>query len=124
MRVTTAQTIIANLNRYVKLLPLLVWLLILTLATASCAGFAAEPADERIEADVECSPTDEPLLYTCVFTLTGKESGQPVDGAEFTIGADMPSMAGVMYDRPMPYRWTSLASTKLTFSWKCLASGL
>lgn len=49
-------------------------------------------AAERPRAHVECTPTDQKLVYDCMILLTGKKSGTAMDGVEFTVKADMPSM--------------------------------
>ena len=60
-------------------------------------------ADERKAAEVECTPVEQQaLVYDCTFTLKGRKSGKPVADAEFTVGADMPSMPGAHYVRPVP----------------------
>lgn len=59
-------------------------------------------AGERKVADVECKPADQKLVYDCMISLKGKKSGTPVAGAEFTVGADMPSMPGAHNVRPAP----------------------
>ncbi len=60
-------------------------------------------AGERKAAEVECLPVeDEVLIYDCMVTLEGKTSGTPIAEAEFTIGADMPSMPGAHNIRPVP----------------------
>ena len=53
---------------------------------------AATRAAERARADVECTPTDQMLIYDCVIVLTGRKSRAAMDGVEFTVAADMPSM--------------------------------
>ncbi len=53
---------------------------------------AGTQAAERARADVECTPTDQKLVYDCMIMLTGRKSGTTVDGVEFTVAADMPSM--------------------------------
>ena len=64
---------------------------------------ALAEADERKAAEVECLPVeDETLVYDCMITLEGKTSGMPIAEAEFTIGADMPSMPGAHNIRPVP----------------------
>ena len=64
---------------------------------------ASAQADERKAAEVECRPVeDETLVYDCMITLEGKTSGTPIADAEFTIGADMPSMPGAHNIRPVP----------------------
>ena len=59
-------------------------------------------ADERKVAEVECKPAEKKLVYDCMISLKGKKSGMPVAGAEFTVGADMPSMPGAHNVRPTP----------------------
>ena len=59
-------------------------------------------AGERKMAEVECKPAEQKLVYDCMISLKGKKSGMPVAGAEFTVGADMPSMPGAHNVRPVP----------------------
>ena len=60
-------------------------------------------AEERKAAEVECEPVEQQaLVYECMITLRGKKSGTPIAGAEFTVGADMPSMPGAHNLRPVP----------------------
>ena len=60
-------------------------------------------ADERKAAEVECEPVErEALVYDCTIVLTGRKSGAPIADAEFTVGADMPSMPGAHSVRPVP----------------------
>ncbi|MCY4440175.1 MAG: FixH family protein [Deltaproteobacteria bacterium] len=59
-------------------------------------------AGERKAAEVKCAPTDQKLVYDCVITLKAKKSGAPIADAEFTVGADMPSMPGAHNVRPVP----------------------
>lgn len=69
--------------------------LIRLLATALVASLiypAGTQAAERARADVECTPTDQKLVYDCMIMLTGRKSGTAMDGVEFTVKADMPSM--------------------------------
>ncbi len=60
-------------------------------------------ADERKAAEVECTPVEQQaLVYDCMITLKGRKSGTPVVDAEFTVGADMPSMPGAHNVHPVP----------------------
>ena len=59
-------------------------------------------AGEKKSAHVECATTDDRLVYECLITLTGKKSGQLISDAEFTVGADMPSMAMAHNVVPVP----------------------
>ena len=49
-------------------------------------------AAEKKSAMIECTPTDEKLVFDCMVMLTGKKSGEVIADAEFTVAADMPSM--------------------------------
>lgn len=69
--------------------------LIRLLAAALVASLifpAGTEAGERANAKVDCKPTDQKLVYDCMIMLSGKKSGTPMDGAQFTVKADMPSM--------------------------------
>ena len=60
-------------------------------------------AAERITAEVECSASEQQELdYECVIVVKGRQSGAPIPDAEFTVGADMPSMPGAHNIRPVP----------------------
>lgn len=59
-------------------------------------------ADERKAAEVECAPVEqETLVFDCTIALRGRKSGAPIADAEFTVGADMPSMPGAHNVRPV-----------------------
>lgn len=62
------------------------------LAALALALAAAPAAAQRLAADVDCKPTKHDLVYDCRIALKEARSGQPVSGAEVSIGADMPSM--------------------------------
>ena len=60
-------------------------------------------AGERKAAEVECTAVEgQELVYECMITLKGRKSGEPIADAEFTVGADMPSMPGAHNVRPVP----------------------
>ena len=60
-------------------------------------------ADERGAAEVECVQVEQQaLVYDCTIALVGRKSGTPIADAEFTVGADMPSMPGAHNVRPVP----------------------
>ena len=77
--------------------------LLYTMLVIAALGLFAMPAagGERKAADVECKPTDQKLVYDCMITLKAKGSGAPIADAEFTVGADMPSMPGAHNVRPV-----------------------
>jgi hypothetical protein len=56
-------------------------------------GAAALPAHaQRLDAEVDCRPTKQDLVYDCRFVLKEAKTGKRVEGAELAVGADMPSM--------------------------------
>ena len=57
---------------------------------------------ERKDAEITCEPTEQRLVFDCTVMLTKRQSGDPVTDAEFTVGADMPSMPGAHNVRPVP----------------------
>ena len=79
--------------RLIRLLPIAL--------VASLIFPAGAWAAERPRADVECTPTDQKLVYDCMIMLTGKKSGTAMDGVEFTVKANMPSMPMVHNVKPV-----------------------
>jgi len=76
-------------------------------AVLAVAGLGQLPvlagADERKAAEVECTPVEQQaLVYDCMITLRGRKSDTPIVDAEFTVGADMPSMPGAHNVHPVP----------------------
>ena len=61
----------------------------------------APAAGERPMVNVECKPTDEKLVFDCVFDVRTKKSHQPVEGAQFKVNADMPTMPLAHNVRPI-----------------------
>lgn len=45
---------------------------------------------QKVEAKLHCKPTATDFTYDCIITLT--RGGEPLSGAQITVGADMPSM--------------------------------
>ena len=62
----------------------------------------SSPAADKKSAHVECATTEYKLVYECMIALTGKKSGQVISDAEFTVGANMPSMAMAHNVVPVP----------------------
>ena len=53
---------------------------------------AAGPAlAQRARAELDCKPAELRLTYDCTIRLS--RDGKPLEGAEVSVGADMPSMA-------------------------------
>lgn len=67
-----------------------------TLSLLAAAAVIALPlgaeAGERAKADVDCTASEETLVYDCTIMLMGKKSGVPMDGAKIVVGADMAAM--------------------------------
>ncbi|MGH9577340.1 MAG: FixH family protein, partial [Terriglobales bacterium] len=56
-----------------------------------CLIFASLPAfAQRAQGELACTLTKTDFIYDCTIKLT--RHGQPLPGAEITVGADMPSM--------------------------------
>ena len=64
--------------------------ILIALALAGCP--LAPQAQVRLDADVKCAATQHDLVYDCRIFLKERGSGNPVNGAELALGADMPSM--------------------------------
>ncbi|MDE0390864.1 MAG: FixH family protein [Rhodospirillales bacterium] len=85
---------------------------------------AAALAGERVAADVSCTPAAEDLTYDCMIMLKGKKSGDPVEGAEVVVKADMPSMPLAHNVRPvkaapaaMPGHYTATLQLEMLGEW-------
>ena len=63
----------------------------MAMAASLCLAAGAQAA-ERTKAEVECMASDQMLIYDCIIMLTGKNSGAALDGMEFTVKTNMPSM--------------------------------
>ena len=73
---------------------------VLVLSAMLMAGGSAL-AGERVAADISCEAAAERLTYDCMIMLKGKKSGEPVEGAEVVIKADMSSMPLAHNVRPV-----------------------
>ncbi len=79
--------------RFISVVGLALWILVIP---------TSSPAADKKSAHVECATTEDKLVYECMITLTGKQSGQVISDAEFTVGANMPSMAMAHNVVPIP----------------------
>ena len=79
--------------RFLSVVGLVLWILVIP---------TSSPAADKKSAHVECATTEDKLVYECMITLTGKKSGQVISDAEFTVGANMPSMAMAHNVVPVP----------------------
>lgn len=76
---------------------------LITLACLSILLGPARPAHaQRVAAELTCAPTATPLVYACTIRLA--RGGQPLEGVEITVGADMPSMPMAHSVRPATAR--------------------
>ena len=81
-------------------------------------------AGERVAADISCEAAAERLAYDCKIMLKGKKSGEPVEGAEVVIKADMSSMPLAHNVRPvmavpgsMPGHYTATLELEMLGEW-------
>ena len=56
----------------------------------ACAATAL--AADRAKAAIDCKPAGDKFAYDCVIKLSNARSAAPVEKADVTVGADMPSM--------------------------------
>ena len=59
-------------------------------------------AAQQTRADMQCKATGKDLIYDCVIRLA--RGGEPVSGAQLTVGADMPSMPMAHSVKPVKAR--------------------
>jgi YtkA-like protein len=71
--------------------------LFLILAFLACPAMA-----QRVEGDLSCKFTGTDFVYDCVIRLA--RGSEPLDGAQLTVGADMPSMAMAHNVKPVKAR--------------------
>jgi len=59
-------------------------------------------AAAQMRADMQCKPAGKDLIYNCVVRLA--RADQPVNGAQLTVDAEMPSMPGEHKLKPVKAR--------------------
>ena len=79
--------------RFLSVVGIALWILVIP---------TSSPAADKKSAHIECATTEYKLVYECMIALTGKKSGQVISDAEFTVGANMPSMAMAHNVVPVP----------------------
>jgi hypothetical protein len=52
--------------------------------------FSSMACAQRAQAELSCKPTKTDYVYDCIIKLA--RGGQPLPGADITVGADMPAM--------------------------------
>jgi hypothetical protein len=72
----------------------------LPLITALLMAMAWPVQAQRMDAKVECEPTENRYEYACLVALTAGD--EPVEGADFTVKPDMPEMPMAHNIRPQP----------------------
>ena len=66
------------------------------------ALLAPLPALAQTRADMQCKPTGKDLIFDCTIRLA--RGDQPLEGAQVTVGADMPSMPMAHNVKPVKAR--------------------
>ena len=64
--------------------------------------FVPAAAIAQTRADMQCKATGKDLIYNCVIRLA--RAGEPVNGAQLSVAADMPSMPGAHAAKPVKAR--------------------
>lgn len=70
-------------------------------ATLALCDLDSAHAQARAKADVSCKPGPQTLQYDCVITVANARTNEPLSGLTLTIGAEMPSMPGAHFVRPV-----------------------
>jgi hypothetical protein len=60
---------------------------------------------QKVQANLDCRHTGTDFIYECRITL--QRGGEPLSGAQVTVGADMPSMPMAHNTRPVTAKPTS-----------------
>jgi hypothetical protein len=94
-------------------------LVILALGMPSALALA-----QRAAADIACRPAGPVLVFDCDIRLSDRSSGRPIDKADVTVGADMPSMPMVHNVRPVkakrtgePGRYSARLELEMSGEW-------
>ena len=92
----------------------IVRLSILVLGLHLCAPLPSS-AGGRIDSELACASAETPLTVHCTITLSDRETGEPIEGAELVLQTSMPTMPmahrmppveGMPGDRPGTYHAT------------------
>ena len=65
---------------------------ILSAAALSVICVATARAADRANAAIDCKPAGAKFAYDCIIKLSNSRSAVPLEKADVTVGADMPSM--------------------------------
>lgn len=76
--------------------------LLLTHVLALALLAPAPALAQRAQAELACAPTKTDFIYNCTIRLS--RGGQPLPGAQVTVGADMPSMPMAHNVKPVKAR--------------------
>lgn len=74
---------------------------VVAVATLALCGVDGAHAQVRARAEISCKPGPQALQYDCVTKVANARTNEPLSGLTLTIGADMPSMPGVHFLRPV-----------------------
>lgn len=70
-------------------------------ATLALCNPNSAHAQARVRADVSCKPGPQTLQYDCIIKVANARTNEPLSGLTLAIGADMPSMPGAHFVRPV-----------------------
>jgi hypothetical protein len=94
-------------------------LVMLALGMASALALA-----QRAAADIACKPAGPVLVFDCDIRLSDRGSGRPIDKADVTVGADMPSIPMAHNVRPVkakptgePGRYSARLELEMSGEW-------
>jgi len=67
-----------------------------------CVFLTTSAAAQRVDANLDCKYTGKDFIYDCVIRLS--RGGEPLSGAQLSVGADMPSMPMAHSIKPVKAR--------------------
>ena len=67
-----------------------------------CVFLTTSAAAQRVDANLDCKYTGKDFIYDCVIRLS--RGGEPLSGAQVSVGADMPSMPMAHSIKPVKAR--------------------
>ena len=85
----------------INLLGNIVKLFLLLFISAYLVYFLTVNVFAKTLSEVQCSGTEEKLVYDCIIFLTDKNTKKKISGAKFNVSADMPSMPGAHNIKPV-----------------------
>jgi len=79
-------------------------------APIAVSSQANDSSNTELSVTATCVPMNERLIYRCRIELSHESAGNPVDGSEFTVSVDMPSMRGAHSQSPVLAKYDGMGA--------------